>query len=274
MPELPEVETVRLSLEKQIMGETIGEVRLNRADLRVPFPPRFATRLKGRTVEGIRRRAKYLLMDISGGGVWIAHLGMTGCFHVIPKGGRRPHGAHDHMELTFKSGKRLIFSDPRRFGLMALCPREELAAHPLFSHLGPEPLDPSFNAVYLAAQLKRRKTPIKVALMDQELVVGVGNIYASEVLFEASVPPQTPAHQATAHAKEIVQAIRKVLRAALRLGGSSLRDFYDAEGQSGYFQHEFKVYGRENQPCRRCKGRIARLVQGGRSSFYCPSCQK
>lgn len=274
MPELPEVETVRVSLENNILGETIASVKLHRANLRTPFPPNFAKRLQGQTIQEVRRRAKYLLVMLSGGEAWITHLGMTGCFHVVPPKQKRPRGTHDHVEMTFKSGLRLLFSDPRRFGLMTLCPREELAAHPLFAHLGPEPLENSFNARYLAQQLKRRKTAVKVALMDQELVVGVGNIYASEALYAARVSPLVPAHQAARHADRLVREIRQVLRAALRSGGSSLRDFFDADGKGGYFQHEFKVYGRENQPCVPCGAPIRRVVQGGRSSFFCPSCQE
>lgn len=273
MPELPEVETVRSGLEQAINGAQIKTVLLRRKNLRVPFPVGFAGALEGRVIQSIGRRAKYLLLYLDSGEVVIAHLGMSGRFTVLPK---KPtsFNKHDHFVAGLADGRYLIFNDARRFGLMTLTPQSKLNQHKLLRHLGPEPLSEDFSAEYLARVLKTRKIAIKPALMDQELVVGVGNIYASEALFDAGIDPRKPASQAAKDAEKIVLAIRKVLKAALASGGSSLRDFIDITGGSGYFQHEFKVYDREGKSCHACGSNIQAIRQAGRSSFFCPACQK
>lgn len=272
MPELPEVETVRRGLERTVKGKTIRAVQLRRADLRVPFPAGFAEALSGATVEGVSRRAKYLLFSLDNGRTLVAHLGMSGRFSTH---GEMPGlKAHDHAVFSFEGGGVLVFNDARRFGLMTLAETRKIALHPLFKDLGPEPLSGDFSAAYLKEQLARRKGPVKPVLMDQKLVVGVGNIYASEALFSVGIDPRTPASKAAARAGELVTAIQGVLEAAIASGGSSLRDFFDADGAAGYFQHRFRVYGREEEPCTTCGAPIRRIAQAGRSTFYCARCQK
>jgi formamidopyrimidine-DNA glycosylase len=272
MPELPEVETVRRALEQSVQGAIIGNVMLRRKDLRVPFPPGFAKALCGQRIASVRRRAKYLLLELENGQVWLAHLGMSGRFSVGAPA--KEHDRHDHVVVQLQDGRELIYNDARRFGLMAICPRDALAQHPLLAGLGPEPLDDAFSPAYLEAALLRRSGPVKPALMDQALVVGVGNIYASEALFLAGIHPQASARDAAAHAPALVRHIRHVLQAAIASGGSSLRDFFQLSGETGYFQHQFQVYGRQGKPCFSCKSAIETLRQAGRSSFFCPHCQK
>ena len=273
MPELPEVETVRRGLETALQGATIARVELRRKNLRIPFPVRMAQRLEGKAIRSISRRAKYLLFDIEGGDVLIAHLGMTGRFSVEPK---RPKAfaAHDHTVFDLTDGRCMIYNDARRFGLMDMCTRDELAQHVMFAHLGPEPLEKAFTAAYLQKLLLSRNAPVKTVLMDQAVVVGVGNIYASEALFLAGVDPRKPASQAATKAPELITSIRKVLKDALASGGSSLRDFLHVSGDSGYFQHQFNVYDRKGEPCMRCATPIESVRQAGRSTFFCPKCQK
>lgn len=273
MPELPEVETVRRGLDAALKGRTVAHVQLMRPDLRRPFPEGFAARLAGRRIQGVERRAKYLLFRLEGGMVLLAHLGMSGCFSVRHEPPEKP-GRHDHVLFIFTDGGALVFTDPRRFGLMDLLTVQALARHPLLAHLGPEPLEKPFSAAYLKAQLVRRSGPVKTALMDQRLVVGVGNIYASEALFAAGIDPRLPACEAAASAGKLAAAIRAVLRAAIASGGSSLRDFLQADGRPGYFQHRFRVYGREGNPCFSCGSTILSLRQAGRSTFCCPVCQE
>lgn len=273
MPELPEVETVRAGLEAALGGKTIQKVKLARANLRTPFPTRFAEALAGRNIGEIARRAKYLLIRLDDGLVLMAHLGMSGRFVVLEEP-PKALGKHEHVLFTFTDGTALVFNDARRFGLMDLAREDELSTHPLLAALGPEPLGKAFTPAYLADQLKRRGTPVKVALMDQAVVVGVGNIYASEALFEAGLDPRIPAKTAAGQAGAIIKAIRKVLKSAIETGGSSLRDFLHVGGETGYFQHSFKVYGREGKPCFTCSSEVKRIVQGGRSTFFCPACQK
>lgn len=272
MPELPEVETVRAGLSQAVCGKTIASVRLRRADLRFSFPERFAETLAGRRISAIHRRAKYLLFELDGGVTLLAHLGMTGRFISM---GKLPQSfaPHDHVVLTFTDSSGLIYNDARRFGIMDICETRGLKAHPLLAHLGPEPLDKAFNATYLRHALSKRKAPVKQALMDQELVVGVGNIYASEALFKAGVDPRISGAKAAPEAAKIASAIRAVLKAALASGGSSLRNFVDVNGETGYFQHAFAVYGRAKKPCFTCGTEIHTLRQGGRSTFFCPGCQ-
>lgn len=273
MPELPEVETVRRGLEKALMGKTVESVSLRRKTLRLPIPPQLEKALKGRRIVSVGRRAKYLLMYFDDHTVLIAHLGMSGSFSVLAE---KPPSfkAHDHVVFAFKEGGTLVYNDPRRFGLLALCDKISLKDHPFFAHLGPEPLEKAFSATYLQAALAKRSGPIKPVLMDQALVVGVGNIYACEALFLAKISPKMPAKQAAGHAPLLISSIQKVLKSAIKSGGSSLRDFIHVNGEMGYFSHHFNVYDKKGKPCPVCHAPIAAFKQAGRSTFYCPKCQK
>jgi formamidopyrimidine-DNA glycosylase len=278
MPELPEVETVRLGLIPAVEGHVLARVQARRADLRVAFPPRFTERLMGRGVSGIRRRAKYLLLDLDSGETLVIHLGMSGrltihgakakvkpgAFHHKTAEDGSGEGKHDHVVFETEEGTRIVFTDHRRFGLMALAE-------------SPEPLDDAFTPAVLSKALKGKRTPIKAALLDQRVVAGLGNIYVCEALFRARISPKRLANTVTGdRTKKLVPAIKTVLRAAIEAGGSSLRDYARADGELGYFQHHFAVYDREGAPCpgRDCKGKIKRIVQSGRSTFFCPSCQR
>lgn len=289
MPELPEVETVRAGLAPVMEGRTILRADLRRPDLRWPFPPRMAERLTGAGVIRLRRRSKYILADLSTGETLLVHLGMSGRMLIsAPEGGANvtpgvfhfTHPAplkHDHVVFDMDSGARITFNDARRFGAMDLCDTGGLAAHPLLAALGPEPLGNEFHADYLAARFSGRQMPVKSALLDQRIVAGLGNIYVCEALHRSDIHPQTPVGRIPAvGVARLVGAVRAVLSEALAAGGSSLRDFRQADGELGYFQHSFAVYGREGEPCPKpgCPGRIARIVQSGRSSFYCPVCQR
>ena len=273
MPELPEVETVRRGLDTALGGAVIEHVLLRRKDLRTPFPKGFAAALEGRTIKNVERRAKYLLFKLDSGTVVIAHLGMSGRF-LISFEKPKSFSKHDHLVVRLADGRHLIFNDARRFGLMALVKAGQETQHPLFRHLGPEPFSPEFSPAYLKEKLAKRHGPIKPVLMDQQLVVGVGNIYASEALFTAGIAPTRSAAKAAAGSKALVEAIHKVLKAAIASGGSSLRDFMSVDGEAGYFQHRFQVYGREGKPCRECRTPIRIIRQAGRSTFFCPECQK
>ncbi len=272
MPELPEVETVRLGLDKALRKAVIQDVQLKRAGLRIPFPKDLGRVLHGRTITRISRRAKYLLWHFDSRDVLIAHLGMTGRFSV--DAGRAKLQPHDHMVMPLTDGRQIIFNDARRFGLITLASSDTLESHPLLAHLGPEPLDKAFAPAYLRGKLAARKGAVKAALMDQEVVVGVGNIYANEALFLAGVKPQRRACDTLKQCDKMVEAIRHVLRQAIASGGSSLRDFLHVSGETGYFQHHFSVYDRENEPCVTCKKPIRNIRIAGRSSFFCASCQK
>lgn len=272
MPELPEVETVRAGLAGALEGATIRQVTLRRADLRQPFPKHLPQALAGRRIRRVERRAKYLLVRLDSDDVVIAHLGMTGRFSVL-KGTPQP-GAHDHVVMELTDGRSVIYNDARRFGVMTLAKADALEQHPLLAALGPEPLDAEFSPAYLKKALLARKTAVKVALMDQGLVVGVGNIYASEALFLAGIDPRRPAYEAAPKAAKLVQAIRQVLEAAIASGGSSLRDFVQVSGDSGYFQHQFSVYGRAGEACVCCGKQVQTLRQAGRSTFFCAHCQR
>jgi formamidopyrimidine-DNA glycosylase len=274
MPELPEVETVRRGLEIAMAGQTLIKVLQRRPDLRRPFPPFFAERLTGRRIVALRRRAKYLTIDLDDGNVLLIHLGMSGRMLVGPVTGA-PFDKHDHVVFDIANGQRVIFNDPRRFGVMDLFPAEQ--AHPLLSHLGPEPLDESFNAKSLAARIKDKISPIKVVLLDQTVVAGIGNIYASEALFRAGIAPDRAACDVKKKEIErLVPAVKQVLEEAIAAGGSSLKDHRQTNGELGYFQHSFKVYDREGLPCPDCgcKEGIRRMTQAGRSTFYCASKQR
>ena len=283
MPELPEVETVRRGLTPSMEGARILQATVNRPDLRWPFPVDFANRLAGRMVERLRRRSKYILADLDQGESLLIHLGMSGRMTVSgdPLGQFvHDHAAaekHDHVILDMDNGARITFNDPRRFGAMDLLPTAAADTHPLLARLGPEPLGNTFDETYLVAALKGRNTPIKSALLDQRVVAGLGNIYVCEALFRAHIAPTRKAGQVgAARVASLVPIIRTVLGEAIAAGGSSLKDFRQASGELGYFQHAFDVYGREGAPCHTpgCSGTIRRTVQSGRSSFHCPQCQR
>ena len=283
MPELPEVETVRRGLAPAMEGAVIARAEVNRPDLRWPFPPDMAARLTGQRVERLRRRSKYILVDLAGGATLLVHLGMSGRMLVSgdPLGQfAHDHPAaqkHDHVVLHMDNGARITFNDPRRFGAMDLIPTAKAEEHKLLAVLGPEPLGNDFNENHLIAAFKGRNTPVKSALLDQRIVSGLGNIYVCEALFRSGIRPTRKAGQiSAARVASLVPIIRQVLTEAIDAGGSSLRDFRQADGELGYFQHSFDVYGREGAPCRTpdCRGVVSRLVQSGRSTFYCPLCQR
>ncbi|WGV18100.1 bifunctional DNA-formamidopyrimidine glycosylase/DNA-(apurinic or apyrimidinic site) lyase [Fuscovulum ytuae] len=287
MPELPEVETVRRGLLPAMEGRRITRAQVNRPDLRWPFPPRMADRLTGARILSLRRRSKYILADLSTDETLLIHLGMSGRMLISSPAGRETLGEwhhhhpapakHDHVILDMEDGTRITFNDARRFGAMDLMPTATAEAHPLLAQLGPEPLGNAFDEPYLAARLKGRNTPIKSALLDQHIVAGLGNIYVCETLYRARIhPARKAARISAARAATLVPLIRDVLAEAITAGGSSLRDYRQADGELGYFQHSFQVYGREGEPCVTpgCTATIRRIVQSGRSSFFCPTCQR
>ena len=283
MPELPEVETVRRGLAPVMEGQVIAEAKVNRPDLRWPFPSGMAARLTGRRVLRLRRRSKYILADLDSGETLLIHLGMSG--RMLVSGdplGRFVHNhpapeKHDHVVLDMDNGARITFNDPRRFGAMDLLDTATAEQHKLLALIGPEPLGNDFSEPYLVAAFKGRNTPVKSALLDQRIVAGLGNIYVCEALFRSRISPRRKAGQiAATRVAALVPIIRQVLAEAIEAGGSSLRDFRQADGELGYFQHSFDAYGREGEPCRApgCNGAIARILQSGRSTFYCPQCQR
>lgn len=273
MPELPEVETVCRGLARRLAGRRFAAVDVRRSHLRWPLPPHFASRLTGRRIEAVRRRAKYILVELDDDGVLMIHLGMSGRLY-IDGDSERTH-AHDHVIFRLDDGGRIVFNDARRFGMMDLADRARLDQHRLLKALGPDPLARNFTAPVLAAALKGKKTSVKAALMDQRLVAGLGNIYVSEALFRAGIAPKRRAGTITGpRVAGLVRAIRAVLREAIAAGGSTLRDYVQASGELGYFQARFRVYDRAGQPCRTCGTPIRRLVQTGRATYYCPTCQR
>jgi formamidopyrimidine-DNA glycosylase len=279
MPELPEVETVRRGLAPKLVDRRIVRVVQRRKDLRLPFPKKFAERVQGRRVLGIDRRAKYLLLRLDDGNTLIAHLGMSGrmTLHDAKSAAEHPLDRHDHVVLDTDEGWQVRFNDARRFGLMLLEPDAAVKDHKLFKGLGPEPLDDSFDGAALAARLKGRRTPIKAALLDQRTLVGVGNIYACEALFLAGISPKRSAHTVQGErAERLVTAIKQVLLRSIDDGGSTLRDHVQPGGELGYFQTRFNVYDRAGAICPTpgCARPVRRLVQGGRSTFYCTRCQR
>ncbi|GHG82375.1 bifunctional DNA-formamidopyrimidine glycosylase/DNA-(apurinic or apyrimidinic site) lyase [Pseudodonghicola xiamenensis] len=283
MPELPEVETVRRGLAPVMEGQVMAKVEVNRPDLRWPFPERMAERLTGRRILQLRRRSKYLLGDLDSGETLLVHLGMSGRMTVSGDPlGRFVHDhpavqKHDHVVFHMESGARITFNDPRRFGAMDLMQTATADQHKLLSVLGPEPLGNEFDEAYLIAAFRGKNTPVKSALLDQGIVAGLGNIYVCEALFRCGISPLRKAGQiSAARVASLVPAIRDVLERAIAAGGSSLKDFRQADGELGYFQHSFDVYGREGEPCHTpgCNDTINRKVQSGRSTFYCPSCQR
>jgi len=283
MPELPEVETVRRGLTPSMEGAVITKAQVNRPDLRWPFPERMAERLIGARVLAMRRRSKYILADLEQGETLLIHLGMSGRMTVSGDPlGQFVHDhpqaqKHDHVVLDMENGARITFNDPRRFGAMDLIPTAELENHKLLRVLGPEPLGNDFNDDHLIAAFEGRNTPVKSALLDQGIIAGLGNIYVCEALFRGEISPKRKAGQISKkRVSALVPIIRTVLQDAIDAGGSSLKDFRQANGELGYFQHSFDVYGREGDPCRRigCDGRVLRITQSGRSSFYCGKCQR
>ncbi len=283
MPELPEVETVRRGLAPAMEGFVISQAQVNRPDLRWPFPENMAARLTDKRVLRLRRRSKYILADLDSGETALIHLGMSGRMLVSgdPLGQFvRDHPApekHDHVVFEMENGARITFNDPRRFGAMDLFTTADGDSHPLLATIGPEPLGNSFDENYLVTALSNRNTPMKSALLDQKTVAGLGNIYVCEALFRSKIHPARPARRVSKdRISRLVPVIRDVLSDAIRAGGSSLRDFRQADGELGYFQHSFDVYGREGEPCRSadCQSTIRRIVQSGRSTFYCPTCQR
>jgi len=293
MPELPEVETVRRGLQGAMEGVRFRKVEAHRRDLRWPLPKDFAARLEGQTVEGLGRRAKYLLADLSSGDVLLMHLGMSGSFRVFNGGSekgtakyhheRSQHLAHDHVVFHMANGAIVTFNDPRRFGSMKIIARARLDQEPLLRALGPEPLGNEFDAAMLARACKGKRTSLKAALSDQKIVAGLGNIYVCEALHRARVSPKrlastiaTRSGQPNERAERLVEAIRAVLADAIAAGGSSLRDHRRTDGEIGLFQHNFRVYDREGAACPTpaCTGTVKRIVQTGRSTFFCPVCQR
>lgn len=299
MPELPEVETVRRGLQPVMEGAKILDAEARRPDLRFPFQPDFVARLKGQVVTGLGRRAKYLMADLASGDVLLMHLGMSGSFRVIkpdneagPGGFHYPRAkdsAHDHVLFRMSSGADIVFNDPRRFGYMKVIARQALEDEPLLRDLGPEPLGNEFDAAMLARSCEGKTTSLKAALLDQRVVAGLGNIYVCEALHRSHLSPRRIAAtlatkgrkgvgggEPTDHAKRLVSAIHTVLNDAIKAGGSSLRDHRQTSGELGYFQHSFKVYDREGETCKTpgCGGTVKRFTQNGRSTFWCPKCQK
>ncbi len=297
MPELPEVETVRRGLQPVMEGSRIIAVEARRPDLRFPLPDRFGETLTGRQITALGRRAKYLLMHLEGGPVLICHLGMSGSFRIeetetVSSPGLFHHErskltAHDHVVFTVRNGTgkpaQIVFNDPRRFGFMLLTDENSLHQHPMLAGLGTEPTGNALDGALVSDLFRNRAMPLKAALLDQRLIAGIGNIYACEALWRAKLSPKRSAGsiaakpgKASQRANRLAEALREVIAEAIEAGGSSLRDHIQTDGSLGYFQHRFKVYDREGEPCPRhdCNGVVTRIVQSGRSTFYCPVCQR
>ncbi|HJM19209.1 MAG TPA: bifunctional DNA-formamidopyrimidine glycosylase/DNA-(apurinic or apyrimidinic site) lyase [Candidatus Thalassarchaeaceae archaeon] len=284
MPELPEVETVRKGLAKKLLGGKIAHIELRREGLRFPFPKGFKQGLEGRIIEQIDRRAKYLQFRLDGQLTWLVHLGMTGKFTLYSKNeAPMEYGKHDHVIVTMEDGGVAIYTDHRRFGYMDLIATDEEANHRFFANLGCEPLSDDFDARALCKSLLGKKSPIKTALLDQRVVAGLGNIYVCEILFRAGVSPRRVSSSiagkgtlVTKRAERLVDETKQVLIEAIEAGGSTISDFAAVDGDLGYFAHSFRVYGREGQSCHnsQCPGIVSRISQGGRSTFFCPKCQR
>lgn len=276
MPELPEVETTGRGIAAELLGQRIVKLEQHRRDLRHALPKDLAKKLEGRKLVAVDRRAKYLLLRLDDGNSILLHLGMSGRM-VISKHDDGKRDRHDHVVFIFGNGAVMRFNDARRFGMLDLVKTGEENRHKLLRHIGPEPLDKAFTAEVLAQRLKGRKAAIKLALLDQRIVAGIGNIYACEALYDAGINPKKPAGKVSAEKLALlVPAVKKVLKAAIKAGGSSLRDYKQTSGELGYFQTRFSVYDREGQACLRCKpaSAVQRFTQGGRSTFHCPKCQR
>ena len=297
MPELPEVETVMRGLSPVLVGHSIAGVELRRAGLRFPFPAGFAARLKGRHVVGLQRRAKYILVNLDDGLCLLVHLGMTGRFTVLDENARPNNlgefyfeqgadgagsGPHDHVVFLLDNGVQIVYTDHRRFGVMDLLHENEMASHKLLKDIGVEPLGNEFSADFLAERFRKKSAPLKAALLDQQIIAGLGNIYVSEVLHRSHLSPRRKAgtlvRKSTHDTRlnDVVRHVRDILNEAIAAGGSTLRDFSSTDGSAGAFQQRFAVYDRAGEKCQTpgCRGTIRRIVQSGRSTFYCPSCQK
>ena len=297
MPELPEVETVMRGLEPALVGQTIAVAEIRRDNLRFPFPENFAEKLQQRQIERLERRAKYILAFLDDDTIWLSHLGMTGRFTVFRDGGEGKNlaefyfqqgsedagqGKHDHVVLTLGNGTKVVYTDPRRFGVMDHFPAAEMQEHKLLANLGVEPLGNELNGAFLAEKFLGKKAPLKASLLNQKYIAGLGNIYVCEALYRAGLSPLRKSStlsqrgKPTPKGEKLVQTIRDCLKEAIVAGGSTLNDYADANGNAGSFQQRFDVYDRENQPCRtpECGGTVKRIVQSGRSTFYCPKCQK
>jgi len=283
MPELPEVETVRRGLENHLTGRSIDKVELRRPDLRFPFPLGFAAFLSGRLVESVERRAKYLLIRLDGDSTWMCHLGMTGRWTLLgADSSETDDGPHDWVVVHLDDGSRAVFSDHRRFGFMDLFETPEQGRNRFLAKLGPEPTPDHLTPMDVAESLRGRRTPMKAALLDQRTVAGLGNIYVCEILFRSGISPRRSASSVagksgvTKRVERVTAATHDVIVEAIDAGGSSISDFVNVEGDLGYFSHSFQVYGREGEPClsEGCDATIRRIVQSGRSSFYCPDCQR
>lgn len=277
MPELPEVETVCRGLRKPLEGRVLTRVVQRRPNLRFPIPERFPERLTGRTVVRIDRRAKFILVTFDDDTILIVHLGMSGRMTIVDAATAPPPGPHDHVEFETDQGVLVRYCDPRRFGMMDLTTADALGTHKMLKNLGPEPLSNAFNAEALGLALKGKRTSVKAALLDQRVVSGLGNIYICEALNRAGISPRRSAHTIPGkRAERLTREIRDVLQEAIEAGGSSLRDYVQASGDLGYFQHNWRVYGREGEPCREagCSGIVGRIVQSGRSTFYCATHQR
>lgn len=295
MPELPEVETVMQGLKPVLEGRRIATVTLRRDGLRFPFPPGFAERLQGQRIDRLERRSKYILATVETGDCLLVHLGMTGRFSVFPpdskprnlgefyfetQAGEDGPGPHDHVIFVLDDGTRIVYTDPRRFGIMDLFPDAERPSHKLLRAIGVEPLGNGFNAGYLADRFRGKAAPLKSALLDQHVIAGLGNIYVCEALFRSALSPRRKAGSLVrktsgdVRLESLVRHIREILSEAILAGGSTLQDFAHTDGSAGAFQQRFAVYDREGEPCIRCGTPIRRLVQSGRSTFYCPACQK
>ncbi len=271
MPELPEVETTLRGIASHLTGQQVRDIVIRNPSLRWPIPPKLPELLRGQTIRQLQRRAKYLLFAFDHGTL-ILHLGMSGSLRILTA--PTPADRHDHFDLVLQNGTVLRLRDPRRFGAV-LWHEGDVAQHPLLAALGPEPLQDGFNAEQLYAATRKRTAAIKQVIMDSHVVVGVGNIYANEALFRAGIRPQLAAGRLSRErCARLVLSIREVLRAAIKKGGSSLRDYVNSDGKQGYFQQHYFVYGRTGEPCRQCGSAIKQLRQGQRSTFYCPVCQR
>lgn len=286
MPELPEVETVKRGLSRHLLDQTIDWVEIRREGLRFPFPESMGDRLEGLRIIDMTRRAKYLLIHLEGDLTWLCHLGMSGRFTIHETGlpaepvdsrGGDGHGKHDHVIFSLQNGVAVVYTDHRRFGIMDLLSTADLEQHKLLAHLGPEPLSEEFDGVCLQTALEGKKSPVKTALLDQHNVAGLGNIYVCEALHMTGISPRRKAYTISGQrAERLVVAIKEILLASIDAGGSTLQDFAGVEGDLGYFPASFRVYDREGHDCttKGCRGVVKRMVQGGRSTFYCSSCQR